>query len=95
MESWVAFVPLAVALIAPVVTYVVAARRMSGRIQSSEASDLWTESRSIRDYLQVRLNQEAALRAKLEERVMELEMLNRDLEEKLKEAERRLARGEW
>lgn len=36
-------------VIAPVIAYVTASRRLSGRIQTSEAIDLWKESASIRE----------------------------------------------
>jgi len=88
VEGWVTFVPLAVALIAPVGAYLVAARKMSGRIASSEASQLWDESRSIRDDYRGRLQEANARIAELEGQVA---VLQRDL----REAERRLARGEW
>jgi len=85
LDGWVAFVPLAVALFAPVGAYLVAARRMSGRIASSEASELWDESRSIREDYRQRLGVAHARIAQLEARVAELQA---ELD-----AERRLGRG--
>ena len=44
-------IPVLVAAVAPLATYLIAARRFSGKIESSEATELWAESRSIRDTL--------------------------------------------
>lgn len=45
-----AYITLAIALIAPVLTYLVAARKLSGRIKDTEATELWAESRAIREW---------------------------------------------
>ena len=42
-------IPLIAALAAPIVTYLVAARRLSGKIATSEAATLWEEGRLIRE----------------------------------------------
>lgn len=50
-----------VALVVGAIPYLIAVRRFSGRVDSSDAADLWTESRSIREWSQARiaeLNQE-------------------------------------
>jgi hypothetical protein len=41
-------VPLTVALAVPTGTYLAVRRRLTGRVTSSEATDLWAESREIR-----------------------------------------------
>lgn len=64
------------AVAAPLGAYLVAARRFSGRIESSDAKELWAESRSIRDWSQGRI-------ASLEARVATLEAENRDLRAQL------------
>lgn len=46
---------IAVAIVGPLGTYLVAARRLSGKIGSSEASELWQESRSMRDWSQAQI----------------------------------------
>lgn len=46
---------IAVAIIGPLGTYLIAARRLSGKIGSSEASELWQESRSMRDWSQAQI----------------------------------------
>jgi chromosome segregation ATPase len=70
---------LVLALIGPIAAYVLAARRLSGKIETSEAKDLWAESRSIRDWSQKRiegLNDEIT---KLQLRVSILETSNEEL----------------
>lgn len=42
---------IAAALVAAAGAYLAAAKRFSGRIESSDAAQLWEESRSIRAYL--------------------------------------------
>jgi hypothetical protein len=41
-------IPLVVALAVPAGTYLAVRRRLTGRVTSSEAGDLWAESRAIR-----------------------------------------------
>lgn len=83
-------VAVAIALLGPLGAYIVAARRLSGKIGTSEASDLWAESASIRrDYAQrleianerieVLENQKAAL----EQQVAGLQAQVRALEERV------------
>ena len=50
-----AIVAIIVALAAPIGAYLIAARRFSGKIESSDAKELWAESRSIRDWSQGRI----------------------------------------
>lgn len=78
--EWAILVPVAVALIAPVVTYVVAARKMSGKIATSDASELWEESRSIRDDYRMRLLQANERALSVEVRLASIEARNTDLE---------------
>lgn len=53
---------LAAALLGPSVAYAAAIRRFSGKIGSSDASELWTEARSLRDWSASRI---AALEARI------------------------------
>jgi FtsZ-binding cell division protein ZapB len=46
---------IAVAIIGPVGAYLLAARKMSGKIATSEAADLWAESKAIRDWSMERI----------------------------------------
>jgi hypothetical protein len=45
-----AYVAVVVAVAGPLAAYLVAVRRFSGKIESSDASQLWEESRSIREW---------------------------------------------
>lgn len=75
-------VPLAAAIIAaiiaPLVTWLVAVRRFSGSIKSSESAELWAEARDIRHQAQKRIEF-------LEERVLLLEKENFELRRKMAE----------
>lgn len=42
-------IPILTIFIGPLLAYLVASRRLSGDIQTSEATDLWRESASIRE----------------------------------------------
>lgn len=77
--EWGILVPLAVALVAPVGAYVLAARRMSGKIATSDAARLWDESRDIRDDYRQRLLSAAERHVALEQRVATLEGKNNEL----------------
>ena len=72
MTPTVVVITIIAACAAPLGAYLIAARRFSGRIESSDAKDLWAESRSIRDWSQGRI-------ASLEARVAHLEEENRAL----------------
>jgi septal ring factor EnvC (AmiA/AmiB activator) len=69
------------ALVAPVGAYFLAAHKMSGKINTSEAQQLWEESRAIRDWSSQEIQ---SLRAALSEamsRISHLEEQNRELTE--------------
>lgn len=70
---------LIVALFSPLITYLIAARRLSGRIRDSEASELWAESRSIREWSTDRVKELNQHVDELEERVREFETANSEL----------------
>ena len=72
MDNLAVIVPFFVAIVAPVGAYLLAARKMSGKVATSDASDLWAESRSIRDDYRSRI-------LWLEERVVVLEEGNATL----------------
>jgi predicted nucleic acid-binding Zn-ribbon protein len=67
------------ALIAGLATYIAAARRLSGKIDTSEAQSLWAESASIRDDYRNRIAHAEERQAALEKRVADLEKANTDL----------------
>lgn len=72
------------AFVLPLVTYLVAARRFSGRIESSEAADLWEESRSIRDWSQAHIKE-------LREEIDTLRANHSECETHLAEATKRIS----
>lgn len=63
----------------PLVTWLIAARQFSGKIATSDATDLWAESRSIRDWSQKRIDQLNELVSHLETRVVDVERKNHQL----------------
>lgn len=73
-------VALVAAMAGPLVTYFIAARRFSGKIATSDAAQLWTESRDIRNWSQARITELNALVSRLEARVDALESGNLDLQ---------------
>lgn len=77
----VAALLLAVAAIifVPLANYISTARKMSGRINTSDAADLWEESRAIREDYRDRLGQATERTMALERRVAELERANDEL----------------
>lgn len=67
------------ALFAPLVAYIIAVRQFSGKIESSDAKELWAESRAIRDWSQVRIAELNETVLRLDHRVETLELHNRKL----------------
>jgi predicted RNase H-like nuclease (RuvC/YqgF family) len=67
------------ALISPLIAYVVATRRLSGKVNTSEASELWKESSSIREDYRERLRYSDESIRRLEGRVQNLEASNDEL----------------
>ncbi len=61
------------ALIGAGASYVVAARRFSGKIETTEAKELWAESRAIRKWSQERIETLNLTISRLETRNVELE----------------------
>lgn len=76
------WVGIAAIVIAPLVSYLAASRRLSGKIATSDADALWTESRSIREDYRARLDAGNKRIAELEARVAEVEKLNNSLTSK-------------
>ena len=70
---------VALAIIGPLGAYLVAARRFSGKIGSSDAAQLWEESRSIRGWSTTRIGELNALVGRLEGRVGVVEGQNAGL----------------
>jgi predicted RNase H-like nuclease (RuvC/YqgF family) len=61
------------ALVGAAASYIVAARRFSGKIETTEAKELWTESRAIRKWSQERIEALNGIVDRLEKRNVELE----------------------
>jgi hypothetical protein len=68
---------------APVAAYLVAKRQFSGRIETTEAKELWAESRSIRQQAFDRIAELNRVVARLEERIEDLEQENANLRSRL------------
>lgn len=65
-------VAIIVALIGPVGAYLIAARRFSGKIETTEARDLWAESASIREWSRRRIEALEAENARLRQEMRQL-----------------------
>lgn len=81
MEITPGVIALIVALIGPVATYLVAAKQLSGKIKNSDASELWSESRAIREWSSDRIRELNQHVDELEKRLDTVEQSNRDLME--------------
>jgi hypothetical protein len=75
-------IAIVAAVAAPLGAYLLAARRFSGKIQTSDAKDLWAESRAIRDWGTKRIEVLNEQIGRLEKRVATLELRNESLEGK-------------
>jgi peptidoglycan hydrolase CwlO-like protein len=77
-------IAVAAAVLGPLFAYMASARRLSGRISTSEASSLWTESAAMRqDYL-ARITQLNASVERCQTRMQDLETYIDKLREQLK-----------
>lgn len=74
-----ALAAVAGAIVAALGAYVAAARRLSGKVSTSEAGELWQESAAIRQDYRDRLHSADDRQARLEERVAKLEQRNSEL----------------
>lgn len=73
------------AVIASLSTYLVAARTLSGRIKNSDATELWAESRSIREWSAERIRELIEQIDLLEKRLGDVEAANNVLADKNRE----------
>lgn len=85
-----ALIALIVAFITPIVTYLITARQFSGKIETSAAKDLWSESSDIRRWSLERIRELNQTVTHLEERVSVLEAEKGTLQTKLNKCESRL-----
>lgn len=79
MTSPALIVALIAAVAGPLLGYIAATRKLSGKIGTSEASSLWQESASIRSDYRDRLAASEARMANLEARIAEEEKANNSL----------------
>lgn len=77
--DWTVFTPIILALIAPVGAYALAVRRMSGRVNTSTATELWQEASDIRIEQRVQGEKSFERIVNLEKRVANLEGINTGL----------------
>jgi hypothetical protein len=70
------WVPIVVAVIAPIGAYLLAARKMSGKVSTSDATQLWKEAGAIRDDYRGQLQLADARVQNLEVRIGRLEDKN-------------------
>lgn len=90
-------ITIVAALLGPVGAYMIAARRMSGKIGNSDAEQLWAESKAIRDWSSHKIDayerQVKSLQEEhdtLSERCSALEAENNDLKSQLITAKDRI-----
>lgn len=79
MDPGVLIAAIVTAIVAPLGAYVIAARRFSGQIASSDAEQLWAESGRLRADYQTRIIELSQIVTRLEDRVVVLEDRNMDL----------------
>lgn len=91
-EIDVSLVAVVIALVGPLGAYLVSARQLSGKIKNSEASELWAESRSIREWSSERIKECHEHIVELEQRLDELEEENRNLVSLLQKEKAEVAR---
>lgn len=77
--TWAALFGLAGTLAGALAIYLTAIRKLSGRISTSEATDLWKESKAMRDDYREQLTAAEARTAALEARIVKLEARNSGL----------------
>lgn len=82
------------AIFGPVFAYLTAARKLSGRVATTAADDLWAESKSLRDDYRAEIEGQRTRQARLEERVANLEERNTTLARENVELRREAAANE-
>lgn len=76
---------VAVAIVGPLGTYLIAARKLSGKIGSSDASELWQESRSMRAWSTDQITTLTARIAKVEQQNADLSSSNTNLVQQIRD----------
>jgi hypothetical protein len=75
------YVAAFVAVLGPLITYFIAVRNLSGRIDTSSATDLWTESRSLREEYRMQIST-------LQQRLVQLELRAVALQKHIEECDK-------
>lgn len=73
------WIPLVIGLGAPIITLLLGYKKLSGRIGTSEAAQLWDESRGIRDDYRKQIAAMREVMDRLQDRVDKLETRNQQL----------------
>jgi chromosome segregation ATPase len=73
------FIALAAIVFAPLIGYITASRKLSGKIGTSDADALWSESKAIREDYRNQLGEANRRLVRCEERIAQVEGLNSDL----------------
>lgn len=69
MNPWSIIIPIIGVIVAPILTYIVAVRKTSGRVDTTEAATLWAEAEKMREiYRQEGIELRAQIRS-LEDRL--------------------------
>lgn len=76
---WQNYATIAVTLVAPLVAYLIAARKASGRIATTEAADLWRESTALRLEYKAQIDRLEEVIDSLRLRITQLEADNQAL----------------
>lgn len=79
IEAAAVVIGLLITVMGGLIAYLQMSRRLSGRIETSEAGHLWEESSKLREDYRSRLVDTDIRQAKLEERVADLEAANNTL----------------
>lgn len=74
--NWSVVIPLLGIFIGPIFAYLIAARRFSGRIASSDAASLWQESSNLRKEYKSEMDELRTIVTNLRSRVIDLEDKN-------------------
>lgn len=77
--NWTVVIPAMLAVVAPVLAYLAAARKFSGQIETTDADQLWAEAGAIRNDYKNRLLQADERILSLEARTAKLEGVNAGL----------------
>lgn len=72
-------IPLAIALIGFAGTYIATTRKLSGKVSTSTAAELWDESKNIRDDYRSRITELNDILGRCEARIEALEKRNEQL----------------